>query len=125
MPTRTDERTAAFIPAAGAPTLITATLKPVCKTGCVWPLSQVCHCSMNTRDVALPTTRCQECVARCRESTTSEGKLRDRVSGDHQEEHLWEPTCSVITHLLDLGVRQLDGKLLVDVEVALEAPRRK
>lgn len=82
-------------------------------------MSQVCHCSMNTREVALPTTRCQESMAKGRKA------LRDRIRGDHQAEHLWEPTCSVVTHLLDLGVGQLDGKLLVDVEVALEAPGGK
>lgn len=79
MPMRTAERTAAFMPAAGAPTLVTATLKPLCKGEEV-------------------VTGVQQGAATCRQ---------------HGRGHPYLP---------DLGVGQLHGEPLVDVEVVLEAP---
>ena len=155
MPTRTAARTAAFMPAAGAPTFTTPTLQLVCESG-----REPCGCVRVKGPVSVMAQPASTAAHAARAHGGARGPgagTRGRMSrwegageGQRGRGGPWEPRpgqkdtqagagprrrrswgegagclTGSIPYLWDLGVRQLHGQPLVGVQVALEAPGRK
>lgn len=111
MPTRTAERTAAFIPAAGAPTLMMPTLQLLCKRG----HRVTCWHPRPSRAVSRG--------AGPRSSDTHSSLGTSSRPGEGSQDLL--ELISRVTYLWDLIIWQLDGEALIGVQVALKAPGEK